>query len=183
MGIEVEPGEDRIISSAVLSAHDNDTSSTNIIYVFESVPIHGLLQIKVRAHERRFLSLHFIWTTIWLLLMSLQYDINRKRFVLFPTIIVWCYITMLFFFWNANDVCHHIIIQLCRLLWCLLRQAWTGGHCQQEWTVPRKLWIWTYCAMYTQLSLELTHKTFSPFIYRMAGTVPLHNTSTSRSKS
>ncbi|KAK2860526.1 hypothetical protein Q7C36_004692 [Tachysurus vachellii] len=45
-GIEVEPGEDRLISSAVLSAHDNDTPSTNIIYVFESVPVHGMLQIK-----------------------------------------------------------------------------------------------------------------------------------------
>ncbi|KAF5895047.1 FRAS1-related extracellular matrix protein 1, partial [Clarias magur] len=45
-GIEVEPGEARIISGAVLSAHDNDSPSTNVIYVFESVPIHGLLQLK-----------------------------------------------------------------------------------------------------------------------------------------
>ncbi|XP_060791422.1 FRAS1-related extracellular matrix protein 1a isoform X2 [Neoarius graeffei] len=45
-GIEVEAGETRLISSAVLSAHDNDTPATNIIYVLESVPIHGLLQIK-----------------------------------------------------------------------------------------------------------------------------------------
>lgn len=76
-------------------------------------------------------------------------------------------------------ICHHIIIHLHKPLWCLLRQAWTGGHWQQKWTVPRKHWIWICCAMYTQLSLELTHKTFSSFIYRMAGTVPLHNTSTS----
>lgn len=63
-GIEVEPGEARLISSAVLSAHDNDTPSTNIIYVFESVPVHGLLQIKVSAQERLFLSLHLILTNI-----------------------------------------------------------------------------------------------------------------------
>ncbi|XP_022534044.2 FRAS1-related extracellular matrix protein 1a isoform X1 [Astyanax mexicanus] len=45
-GIEVEAGESRLISSAVLSAHDNDTPSSAIIYVFESIPTHGLLQIK-----------------------------------------------------------------------------------------------------------------------------------------
>ncbi|KAL7880187.1 hypothetical protein SRHO_G00024410 [Serrasalmus rhombeus] len=45
-GIEVEAGEARLVSSAVLSAHDNDTPSSDIIYVFESVPTQGLLQIK-----------------------------------------------------------------------------------------------------------------------------------------
>ncbi|TSL34592.1 FRAS1-related extracellular matrix protein 1 [Bagarius yarrelli] len=45
-GMEVEPGEARLISSAVLSAHDNDTLPIHIIYVLESFPIHGLLQIK-----------------------------------------------------------------------------------------------------------------------------------------
>ncbi|KAI4900130.1 hypothetical protein NFI96_005432 [Prochilodus magdalenae] len=45
-GIEVEAGETRIISGAVLSTHDNDTPSTDIIYVFKSVPTQGLLQIK-----------------------------------------------------------------------------------------------------------------------------------------
>ncbi|XP_066536604.1 FRAS1-related extracellular matrix protein 1a [Hoplias malabaricus] len=45
-GIEVGAGESRFISSAVLSAHDDDTSSTDIIYIFESVPAYGLLQIK-----------------------------------------------------------------------------------------------------------------------------------------
>lgn len=59
-GIEVEPGEARLISSAVLSAHDNDTPSTKIIYVFESVPVHGMLQIMVSAQERLFIFLHFI---------------------------------------------------------------------------------------------------------------------------
>ncbi|XP_030635867.1 FRAS1-related extracellular matrix protein 1a isoform X3 [Chanos chanos] len=46
-GIEVEAGETRVISSAVLSAYDNDTPASDVIYVFESVPSHGLLQIKV----------------------------------------------------------------------------------------------------------------------------------------
>lgn len=57
-GIEVEPGEARLISSAVLSSHDNDTPAINIIYVFESVPVHGLLQIKVSLQEN-LLCLHF----------------------------------------------------------------------------------------------------------------------------
>ncbi|ROL41249.1 FRAS1-related extracellular matrix protein 1 [Anabarilius grahami] len=46
-GIEIEAGESRLISSAVLSAHDKDTSSSNIIYVFESIPSHGVIQMKV----------------------------------------------------------------------------------------------------------------------------------------
>ncbi|KAI2662157.1 FRAS1-related extracellular matrix protein 1 [Labeo rohita] len=40
-GLEMEAGESRLISSAVLSAHDKDTPSSDIIYVFESVPSHG----------------------------------------------------------------------------------------------------------------------------------------------
>uniref|UniRef100_A0A8C1D6Q4 FRAS1-related extracellular matrix protein 1 n=1 Tax=Cyprinus carpio carpio TaxID=630221 RepID=A0A8C1D6Q4_CYPCA len=46
-GIEMEAGESRLISSAVLSAHDKDTPSSDIIYVFESVPSHGVIQMKV----------------------------------------------------------------------------------------------------------------------------------------
>ncbi|XP_076828088.1 FRAS1-related extracellular matrix protein 1a isoform X2 [Brachyhypopomus gauderio] len=46
-GVQVEGGDARIISGAVLSARDNDTPLTDIIYVFDSVPSHGLLQIKV----------------------------------------------------------------------------------------------------------------------------------------
>ncbi|XP_051505500.1 FRAS1-related extracellular matrix protein 1-like isoform X1 [Myxocyprinus asiaticus] len=46
-GIEIESGESRLISSAVLSAEDKDTPSSEIIYVFESLPIHGVIQIKV----------------------------------------------------------------------------------------------------------------------------------------
>lgn len=46
-GIEVKAGEVRLISGAVLSAHDNDTSTSDILYVFESVPNYGQLQIKV----------------------------------------------------------------------------------------------------------------------------------------
>ncbi|XP_059394648.1 FRAS1-related extracellular matrix protein 1a [Carassius carassius] len=46
-GIEMEAGESRLLSSAVLSAHDKDTPSSDIIYVFESVPSHGVIQMKV----------------------------------------------------------------------------------------------------------------------------------------
>ncbi|KAJ8385248.1 hypothetical protein AAFF_G00191250 [Aldrovandia affinis] len=46
-GIEVEMGESRLISSAVLSAEDGDTPAEHVLYVFESVPTHGLLQLKV----------------------------------------------------------------------------------------------------------------------------------------
>ncbi|XDV17566.1 hypothetical protein PO909_023405 [Leuciscus waleckii] len=46
-GLEMEAGESRLISSAVLSAHDKDTSSSDIIYVFESIPRHGVIQMKV----------------------------------------------------------------------------------------------------------------------------------------
>ncbi|XP_067274903.1 FRAS1-related extracellular matrix protein 1a isoform X2 [Pseudorasbora parva] len=46
-GIEIEAGESRLISSAVLSAHDKDTPSSDIIYVFESIPSHGVIQMKV----------------------------------------------------------------------------------------------------------------------------------------
>ncbi|KAK7169865.1 hypothetical protein R3I94_000184 [Phoxinus phoxinus] len=46
-GLEMEAGESRLISSAVLSAHDKDTSSSDIIYVFESIPSHGVIQMKV----------------------------------------------------------------------------------------------------------------------------------------
>ncbi|XP_018615142.2 FRAS1-related extracellular matrix protein 1a isoform X3 [Scleropages formosus] len=47
MGIEVEMGESRLISGAVLSAQDEDTHLQNVLYVFESIPTQGLLQIKV----------------------------------------------------------------------------------------------------------------------------------------
>ncbi|KAJ8382093.1 hypothetical protein SKAU_G00028710 [Synaphobranchus kaupii] len=46
-GIDVEMGESRLISSAVLSAEDGDTPAEHVLYIFESVPTYGLLQIKV----------------------------------------------------------------------------------------------------------------------------------------
>uniref|UniRef100_A0A3Q2Q6U8 FRAS1-related extracellular matrix protein 1 n=1 Tax=Fundulus heteroclitus TaxID=8078 RepID=A0A3Q2Q6U8_FUNHE len=46
-GLEVEPGEARVISSVTLFAEDKDTPSTEIMYVFESVPTQGILQLKV----------------------------------------------------------------------------------------------------------------------------------------
>lgn len=48
-GLEVEPGEARLISSITLSAQDSDTSSSEVMYIFESVPTQGLLQLKVGA--------------------------------------------------------------------------------------------------------------------------------------
>uniref|UniRef100_A0A8C6MF79 FRAS1-related extracellular matrix protein 1 n=1 Tax=Nothobranchius furzeri TaxID=105023 RepID=A0A8C6MF79_NOTFU len=45
-GLEVEPGEARIISSVSLLAEDRDTSPSELIFIFESLPTKGLLQIK-----------------------------------------------------------------------------------------------------------------------------------------
>ncbi|RVE60115.1 hypothetical protein OJAV_G00177700 [Oryzias javanicus] len=45
-GLEVEPGEARIISSVTLLAQDGDTPSSEVLYVFESVPNQGMLQLK-----------------------------------------------------------------------------------------------------------------------------------------
>ncbi|KAM9400758.1 FRAS1-related extracellular matrix protein 1a isoform 1-T2 [Salvelinus alpinus] len=46
-GMEVEAGEARLISSANLFAQDSDTTSQEIVYMLESVPTQGLLQVKV----------------------------------------------------------------------------------------------------------------------------------------
>lgn len=48
-GLEVEPGEARLISSVTLFAQDSDTPSSEVMYIFESVPTQGLLQLKVGA--------------------------------------------------------------------------------------------------------------------------------------
>lgn len=45
----MEPGETRLISSATLFAQDGDTPSSEVRYIFESVPTQGLLQLKVGA--------------------------------------------------------------------------------------------------------------------------------------
>ncbi|XP_059211374.1 FRAS1-related extracellular matrix protein 1a [Centropristis striata] len=45
-GLVVEPGEARLISSVTLFAQDNDTPASEVIYIFESVPMLGLLQLK-----------------------------------------------------------------------------------------------------------------------------------------
>ncbi|XP_041636155.1 FRAS1-related extracellular matrix protein 1a [Cheilinus undulatus] len=45
-GLEVEPGEARLISSVVLFAEDGDTPSLEVKYMLESVPTQGLLQLK-----------------------------------------------------------------------------------------------------------------------------------------
>lgn len=43
----MEAGEARLISSAILFAQDSDTTSQEIVYMLESVPTQGLLQVKV----------------------------------------------------------------------------------------------------------------------------------------
>ncbi|PWA22149.1 hypothetical protein CCH79_00019973 [Gambusia affinis] len=45
-GLEVEPGEAKVISSITLFAKDKDTPSTEIMYIFERVPTQGTLQLK-----------------------------------------------------------------------------------------------------------------------------------------
>uniref|UniRef100_A0A665UUX0 Fras1 related extracellular matrix 1a n=1 Tax=Echeneis naucrates TaxID=173247 RepID=A0A665UUX0_ECHNA len=46
-GLEMEPGDTRLISSMALLAQDNDTPSSEVRYIFESIPSQGLLQLKV----------------------------------------------------------------------------------------------------------------------------------------
>ncbi|CAJ1086551.1 FRAS1-related extracellular matrix protein 1a [Xyrichtys novacula] len=45
-GLEVEPGEARLVSSVVLFAEDRDSPGSEVMYMFESVPAQGLLQLK-----------------------------------------------------------------------------------------------------------------------------------------
>ncbi|XP_063756912.1 FRAS1-related extracellular matrix protein 1a isoform X2 [Eleginops maclovinus] len=45
-GLEVEPGESRLISSVTLLAQDDDTPHAEVMYMLESVPTQGLLQLK-----------------------------------------------------------------------------------------------------------------------------------------
>nr|XP_061810632.1 FRAS1-related extracellular matrix protein 1a [Nerophis lumbriciformis] len=45
-GLEVEPGETRLITSAMLLAQDRDTPASQVMYKFKSLPIQGLLQLK-----------------------------------------------------------------------------------------------------------------------------------------
>uniref|UniRef100_A0A3P9KP61 FRAS1-related extracellular matrix protein 1 n=1 Tax=Oryzias latipes TaxID=8090 RepID=A0A3P9KP61_ORYLA len=45
-GLEVEPGEARVISSVTLLAQDGDTPSSEVQFILESVPKQGLLQLK-----------------------------------------------------------------------------------------------------------------------------------------
>ncbi|XP_041821251.1 FRAS1-related extracellular matrix protein 1a [Chelmon rostratus] len=45
-GLEVEPGEARLISSVTLFAQDSDTPPSEVMYMFESAPTQGLLQVK-----------------------------------------------------------------------------------------------------------------------------------------
>ncbi|CAL8241709.1 unnamed protein product [Merluccius merluccius] len=45
-GLEVNPGEAKLISSATLFAQDTDTPSGEVLYVFQSIPAQGELQLK-----------------------------------------------------------------------------------------------------------------------------------------
>lgn len=53
-GLEVEPGEAKVISSITLFAKDKDTPSTEIMYIFERVPTQGILQLQVSAVMEHF---------------------------------------------------------------------------------------------------------------------------------
>uniref|UniRef100_A0A671UBT3 Fras1 related extracellular matrix 1a n=1 Tax=Sparus aurata TaxID=8175 RepID=A0A671UBT3_SPAAU len=50
-GLEVEPGEARLISSVTLFAQDSDTPSSEVMYILESVPTQGILQLKVGSGQ------------------------------------------------------------------------------------------------------------------------------------
>ncbi|XP_035796586.2 FRAS1-related extracellular matrix protein 1a isoform X2 [Amphiprion ocellaris] len=45
-GLEVEPGEARLISSVTLLAVDSDNPASEVMYIFDSVPTQGVLQLK-----------------------------------------------------------------------------------------------------------------------------------------
>ncbi|XP_061565439.1 FRAS1-related extracellular matrix protein 1a isoform X2 [Cololabis saira] len=45
-GLEVEPGETRIISSVTLFTLDGDNPSSEVAYIFERLPTQGILQLK-----------------------------------------------------------------------------------------------------------------------------------------
>ncbi|XP_061665126.1 FRAS1-related extracellular matrix protein 1a [Syngnathoides biaculeatus] len=71
--LEVEPGETRLITSVTLFAQDHDTPSSQVMYIFKSVPTQGFLQLK---HVQD-----------WLLLKEggnctqEMVDVNRLRYV------------------------------------------------------------------------------------------------------
>ncbi|XP_010158210.1 PREDICTED: FRAS1-related extracellular matrix protein 1 [Eurypyga helias] len=71
--IEVNMGETRIISSAVLSAEDKDTPRERIYYLFERIPENGQLQLKVGQG----------WMTLQTGMKCTQeeLDMNRMRYV------------------------------------------------------------------------------------------------------
>ncbi|KAF3697512.1 FRAS1-related extracellular matrix protein 1 [Channa argus] len=45
-GLEVEPGEARLISSVTLFSYDSDNLPSEVMYMFETIPTQGLLQLK-----------------------------------------------------------------------------------------------------------------------------------------
>lgn len=47
-GLEVEMGENKVISSVVLEAEDKDTPRFELNYIINSVPTFGQLQLKVK---------------------------------------------------------------------------------------------------------------------------------------
>ncbi|XP_077444873.1 FRAS1-related extracellular matrix protein 1a isoform X2 [Stigmatopora argus] len=55
-GLEVEPGETRLITSVTLLAQDYDTPTSQVMYKFKSFPTQGLLQFK---HFQNWLPLAF----------------------------------------------------------------------------------------------------------------------------
>ncbi|XP_039996233.1 FRAS1-related extracellular matrix protein 1a isoform X2 [Xiphias gladius] len=72
-GLEVEPGEARLISSVTLFAQDSDTPPSEVLYIFESVPTQGLLQLK---EGKDWVSL-----TAWRNCTQEMVDMNLLRYV------------------------------------------------------------------------------------------------------
>lgn len=63
----MEPGEARLISSATLFASDIDTPSTELMYILESVPSEGQLQLKVGVIKCDWILCCYVITEIlWL---------------------------------------------------------------------------------------------------------------------
>ncbi|KAM4537427.1 FRAS1-related extracellular matrix protein 1a isoform 1-T1 [Odontesthes bonariensis] len=72
-GLEVDPGEAKIISSVTLFAQDGDTPSSELMFIFESVPTQGLLQLK---EGQKWVTL-----TAWRNCSQVTVDMNLLRYV------------------------------------------------------------------------------------------------------
>lgn len=75
-GLDVEPGETRLISSVSLFAQDRDTPPSELMYIFESVPTQGLLQLKVSYHFIICVKYQFVW---WKKILNVTFLHNKSE--------------------------------------------------------------------------------------------------------